>query len=222
MAALLATERPLVGMRVLDVGTGAGGIAASLAEVVGADGEMHSADVVDIRIETTGYEFHLVEGTTLPFPDETFDAVISNHCIEHTGGRSEQELHLRELGRVLRPGGIGYLAVPNRWGPVEPHFRLLGLSWLPTNGLQSRYVRMARRGECYDCRLLSRSELRSMFAAAGLDASERTIEALHVMAAVEEPSRTLRTLSHIPNPLLRAGLVAVPTLVFTFSRSQTV
>jgi SAM-dependent methyltransferase len=218
IAAIIEADRPLAGLTVLDVGTGAGVIAASLADIVGEHGEVHSVDVVDVRVETDGYEFHLGEGVALPFPDATFDVVVSNHCIEHTGGRSEQEQHVRELGRVLRPGGIGYLAVPNRWGPLEPHFKLPGLSWLPTVGLQSRYVRAAGRGERYDCRLLSRAEVRELFVLAGLDARERTLEAMHVMAAVEDPSAAFRAVLRTPDALLRVALVAIPTLVFTFRR----
>ncbi|HEY5014249.1 MAG TPA: class I SAM-dependent methyltransferase [Acidimicrobiia bacterium] len=220
IAAIIETERPLAGLKVLDVGTGAGVISASLGDIVGEQGEVHSVDVVDVRVETAGYEFHLGDGVALPFPDATFDVVISNHCIEHTGGRAEQEYHVRELGRVLRPDGIGYLAVPNRWGPLEPHFKLPGLSWLPTVGLQSRYVRAARRGERYDCRLLSRAEVRELFALAGLDGRERTLEAMHVMAAVEEPSAAFRTVLRAPDALLRAALIAIPTLVFTFRRPE--
>jgi ubiquinone/menaquinone biosynthesis C-methylase UbiE len=218
IAAILAKERPLTGLRVLDVGTGAGVIAASLAEIVGPGGEVHSVDVVDVRVETVGYTFHVAEGVKLPFPDDAFDVVISNHCVEHTGGRSDQEFHVRELGRVLRADGTGYLAVPNRWGPLEPHFKLPALSWLPTIGMQSRYVRATRRGERYDCRLLSRAEVRSLFASTGLDACERTLEAMHVMAEVEEPSFAFRTMLRAPDAVLRAGLVAVPTIVFTFRR----
>ncbi len=216
IAAILGQEGPLAGRRVLDVGTGAGVIAASLGDAVGAEGEVHSVDVVDVRVEKDGYEFHLGEGTTLPFPEAFFDFVVSNHCIEHTGGRADQERHLRELARVLRPGGTGYLAVPNRWGPLEPHFRLPGLAWLPTVELQSRYVRLARRGERYDCRLLSRPELRELFARVGLDARERSLDAMRVMAAVEEPSPVMRAVLSAPDSILRAGLVAVPTLIFTF------
>ena len=32
--------------------------------------------------------------------------------------------HLREIRRVLRRDGLAYLAVPNRWALVEPHYRL--------------------------------------------------------------------------------------------------
>ena len=217
IATIIGEERPLAGLRVLDVGIGAGVIASCLADAVGEHGEVHGVDVVDVRIETEGYEFHLVDGVTLPFPDASFDVVISNHCIEHTGGPAEQQRHMRELARVLRPDGVGYFTVPNRWAPLEPHFRLLGLSWLPNLALQSRYVRLARRGERYDCRLLTRSEVRDLFAAAGLDARERTLDAMRVMAEVEEPSRAMRAVLLAPESLLRAGLVGIPTLVFTFT-----
>src|SRR3546814_9833619 len=67
----------------------------------------------------------------LPFADDSFDVVLSNHVIEHVGEQPEQLAHLSELRRVLTPGGIGYLAVPNRWMLVEPHYRLAFLSWWP-------------------------------------------------------------------------------------------
>ena len=200
----------------LDVGTGSGVISASLADIVGDTGEVHSVDVVDVRIETEGYEFHRADGVDLPFPDDSFDCVISNHCVEHTGGRAEQERHVRELGRVLRPDGIGYFAVPNRWGLLEPHFKLPGLSWFPTVAAQSRYVRLARRGERYDCRLLSRRDIRELFAQAGLDARERTLEALHVMSEVEDPSQAFKTIMRAPDACFRPLLVVIPTLVYTF------
>jgi hypothetical protein len=120
---------------------------------------------------------------------------------------------------VLRRDGTGYLAVPNRWGLFEPHFRLVGLSWLPTNGLQSAYVRLARRGERYDCRLLSRSEVQEMFQAAGLDARERTAEAMEVMDSIEEPSQLLRAVLRSPDALSRIWMRVVPTVIFTFRRS---
>ena len=220
IATIVGQERPLTGLRVLDVGIGAGVIASCLAEAVGEQGEVHGVDVVDVRVETEGYEFHRVDGVMLPFAASSFDVVVSNHCIEHTGGPAEQQRHMRELARVLRPDGVGYFTVPNRWAPLEPHFRLLGLSWLPNHALQSRYVRLARRGERYDCRLLTRSEVRALFAAAGLEARERTLDAMRVMADVEEPSRVMRAMLTAPEPVLRAGLVAVPTLVFTFRHSK--
>ena len=80
---------------------------------------MAAVDVVDERISDNGYAFQQVSGTQLPFPDQQFDVVISNHVIEHVGEREQKLEHLTEIARVLRPDGMDYLAVPNRWRLVE-------------------------------------------------------------------------------------------------------
>jgi SAM-dependent methyltransferase len=108
---------------VLDIGTGSGGIAAALAE----QHRVISVDVVDQRVTTEGYSF-LLAGDSLPFRDGVFDVVVSNHVIEHV---PDQERHLEEIARVLRPGGVCYLATPNRIWPREPHHRVWLIHWLP-------------------------------------------------------------------------------------------
>lgn len=47
----------------------------------------------------------------LPFQDNKFDALISNHVIEHT---SNPEIHLSESKRVLKHSGKAYFITPNR------------------------------------------------------------------------------------------------------------
>ena len=143
IARLVETVRPLRGARLLDIGAGSGYIASNLGELVGDEGEVWAVDVNDQRRTNEGYRFKAVTGTALPFEDDSFDVVLSNHVIEHVGDRSAQLHHLREVGRVLAPGGVCYLAVPNRWGLVEPHFRLPFLSWIPAP-LRDPYVRAAQ------------------------------------------------------------------------------
>ncbi len=48
----------------------------------------------------------------IPFPDETFDVVYHSHLLEHLP-RSQAPAFLRECHRVLRPGGIHRVAVPD-------------------------------------------------------------------------------------------------------------
>lgn len=103
--------RPVEGMVTLDIGCGNGGISARLAR----DNEHYGVDVADLRKEVEGFEFRQVSDERLPFPDAMFDLVVSNHVIEHV---SDQELHLAEIRRVLKPGGCVYLATPNKSSPI--------------------------------------------------------------------------------------------------------
>lgn len=97
----------------LDIGTGSGLIAANLSQSTA----VITCDVVDQR--TTSTEANFVRcNLPLPFPDNFFDFVVSNHVIEHV---SEPEIHLQEIHRVLRPDGVAYLATPNRLWPYEFH-----------------------------------------------------------------------------------------------------
>jgi SAM-dependent methyltransferase len=215
--ALLRGRVPLHGAKVLEVGTGAGIIADSLRDEVGAEGEVWAVDVVDQRLHPDGVSFVPVTGTRLPFPDDSFDLVLSNHVIEHVGNLSNQDDHLREVARVLRPGGSLYLAMPNRWAPVEPHFKLPFLSWLP-EGRRSSYVRAMHRGAGYDCRPLTRTELAELFEAHGLEYTDLSRSALDVMRSVEGPSlpgRLLLRVSALAFPLARPIL---PSLIFLARR----
>ena len=213
IVAQLRAERPLDGADVLDIGCGNGVIARELARAVGDSGSVVGVDVVDQRTTFEGYTFECVAGTTLPFPDDAFDVVITNHCIEHVGGRDDQLHHLREIARVLRADGIGYLALPNRWALVEPHFHLPLLSWFPKS-LRTPYVRLARRGNAYDCDIPTGAELGRLLEAADIDSSEITLGALPLILQIEEPHGLKRLLLQTP-PRLAAPLEPLmPTRMF--------
>jgi SAM-dependent methyltransferase len=184
IAYLLATECKIPGSRVLEVGTGSGFIAAHFASLVGPRGHVHAVDLADQRQTTEGFDFDLVTDTTLPFEDKSFDICISNHVIEHVGEKPAQEHHLREIKRVLRPDGWLYLAAPNRWTPIEPHFRLPFLSWLP-HPLRDVYVRALGRGTLYDCEPLSHSETAGLLAKSGYASREVSIEGIKAVGTLE-------------------------------------
>jgi SAM-dependent methyltransferase len=213
LVAQLRAERMLEGEAILDVGCGNGVIARELAGAVGSTGSVTAVDVADQRTTSEGYTFQLVSDTTLPFADRTFGIVVTNHCIEHVGSRSDQLNHLAEIRRVLRDDGICYLALPSRWALLEAHFRLPFLSWLPAS-FRSPYVRLARRGERYDCDIPTRTELARLVDGAGLGSREITLDAFRLVLDIEQPRGLKRTVMRTPPRVAGVFRSLMPTRMF--------
>jgi SAM-dependent methyltransferase len=215
---MLGRRVDLTGAHLLEVGTGSGYMAGVFADAVGPEGRVWSVDANDVRVVTAGYEFVEVDGTTLPFGDEAFDAVVSNHVLEHVGTVRDQAHHLEEIRRVLRPGGVAYVAVPNRWRVVEPHLHLPLLSWLPRR-LADRYVRATRRGSWYDVVPPSSRVMRQLLDGTGLVWEDATVEAMRLMAEVESAGPLARRLLTAPAGALRAVPV-LPSLIYLARRPE--
>ena len=176
--------------------------------------EVDAVDVVDNRIVNDGYRYTPVTDTTMPFADESFDIVLSNHVIEHVGDEYAQVKHLSELRRVLKSDGIGYLAVPNRWMLVEPHFRLIFLSWLPRSW-RSPYVRLAKKGDFYDCEPLQLPQLERLLTESAFQYQNLCLEALRATFDIERPaSAATALLRRIPDALIRPFRPIIPTLIY--------
>lgn len=211
---LLGLDRPGSHGTLLEVGTGSGGIADYFARQAYRQWAVTAVDVVDNRQQKDSYDFHLLDGCALPFPDCSFDVVVSNHVIEHVGHESSQLLHLRELRRVLKPGGQGYLAVPNRWMLVEPHYRVPLLSWLPKQW-RSPYLKLLRGGAGYDCEPLSMGEVERLLKAAELGYANICLQALRATFSLEQPTAPFyRWISALPDALLKRSLPIMPTLIY--------
>ena len=204
-------------MRMLEIGTGSGGIAHYFGTHPSLRIEVDAVDIVDNRGIDGGYRFHLVVDTTLPFPDASFDVVLTNHVIEHVGDRRAQLAHLLEIRRVLRSDGIGYLAVPNRWQLVEPHYKLAFLSWWP-HAWRSAYLKRMRGVAFYDCEPLTVPELERLLAEAGFRFQNLCVESVHAMLAIERPQSIVKKLLDLaPDRLLAMLRPIIPTLIYRFS-----
>ena len=132
---------PYLSGRWLDFGCAEGGYAAALlrngaSTVVGVD-------VAECRIKNANARkipnacFQVFDGARLDFADGSFDGAFVNEVLEHVVDEQES---LREIHRVLRPGGHLTLMSPNRWFPIEGHDVLIGkltlgpaplIPWLP-------------------------------------------------------------------------------------------
>lgn len=102
-----------VGETVLDVGCGTGTLAIEVQERVGATGRVFGIDPGTQQIARARYktarrnlpiDFQVGVIEHLPFPDQTFDAVLSTIMMHHLGDGLKRQ-GLSEIARVLKPGG---------------------------------------------------------------------------------------------------------------------
>jgi len=130
-------DKPLMGLRVLDVGCGGGLVCEPLARlgaaVTGIDaGEKNvRAAEAHARAQELAIDYRFAAAADLAAKGETFDAVLSLEVVEHVADR---RAFLRDCAALVAPGGVLILATLNRTlksfllGVVAAEYVL---GWLP-------------------------------------------------------------------------------------------
>jgi len=118
------------GEKALDLGCGTGNYTIELAkrgaDVVGIDTSEEMLGCARIKAQKADIKasFKAADAMNLPFPDSSFDAVLSNGLLCFL---KEPEKALMEMHRVLKPGGRVVVGVLNRWSPWALFRRIKGL-----------------------------------------------------------------------------------------------
>jgi SAM-dependent methyltransferase len=203
--------------RVLEVGSGSGGPAVYLAakrgcHVAGVDINQHgvanATQLAAARGVADRTEFRAIDASEpLPFPDASFDAVLSNDAMCHIAHRLEV---LRDWHRVLRPGGrmlftdalivtgqvsqdeiatrssIGwYFFVPP--GENERLIAKAGFALIAANDETAAAETIAR--DWHAAREQHRNELVSREGATNFDGLQRFLSCVHTLSAERRLSR---------------------------------
>jgi len=108
----------VAGHRVLDVACGTGVLAQAVAERVGPSGSTVGVDINEAmlsiaREKEPAIEWRKAPAEALPFDDLSIDSVVSQFGLMYF---EDQQLALREMMRVLKPGGTLAIAV---WDKLE-------------------------------------------------------------------------------------------------------
>lgn len=140
-----------VGGKVLDYGCGDGQV-VKLMRDAGLDA--YGCDVffegADFSPKADPEHLLRMDGNRIPFPDGSFDAVVSNQVIEHV---PDLDLVNAEIARVLKPGGRCLHVFPHRGVWFEAHIKVpfvhrfrKGASWRVYWVKLCRFIRYGRIG----------------------------------------------------------------------------
>lgn len=143
--------RPVEHLRVLDVGCGYGHTSIELAR------QCH--DVVGIEPSEALFQAAEENGRTAGLPNlefrhqgvyelrtqDYYDLIVLDNVLEHL---PDQPVALAILSKALAPGGVMYLLLPNKLWPMEVHYNLPFLSYLPLP-LANLFLRLSGRGKDY-------------------------------------------------------------------------
>jgi hypothetical protein len=136
--------------------------------------------VLNLRSEETHYSnIKVVEGDACDlsmYSDHAFDISFSNSLIEHLYTRESQQKMANEAVRV---GRFHFIQTPNRYFPIEPHFKFPFFQFLPKalkiylqtrtsliNGV--KYDREYAENIVNEIRLLTKKEMQSLFPSSNL------------------------------------------------------
>jgi SAM-dependent methyltransferase len=165
-ALFLEWLRPWPEARILNVGVSGSSIGLAeqfesfyphLGRVVG--GGLAHADVLDYARSFPRARAVVFDGVRLPFADKSFDIVYSNAVLEHLPSAER----VRRLAAEVRRVGRGwFVATPNRWYPIEPHYHLPFVQFLSEESQRWLVAKLGMKPYAH-LRLLSARELRQLF-----------------------------------------------------------
>ncbi|MGR3461309.1 MAG: bifunctional 2-polyprenyl-6-hydroxyphenol methylase/3-demethylubiquinol 3-O-methyltransferase UbiG [Roseovarius sp.] len=162
----LTAERPLEGLRLLDIGCGGGLLSEPMArlgaDVVGADAAPRNIPVAQVHADQSGLsiDYRHTTAEDMAAAGERFDVVLNMEVVEHV---SDPLGYLTACHDLLRPGGLHICSTINR-NPKSFAMAIVGaeyvMRWLP-------------KGTHEWSKFITPDELFALLGQAGLDPVDR-------------------------------------------------
>lgn len=155
------------GAKVMEVGCGAGRQSRTLKKlrpglhVYGCD--LSQRAITETQAYKDGVEYEVAEATSLPYDDATFDAVMLFDVLEHV---PDVKAVVREIARVLKPGGLFHGFIPIEGQPKTLFYRLRQSTRLP--------IARWKRERIGHIQQLTDSEVEQIFRACGFSLREQS------------------------------------------------
>src|ERR1700730_7342017 len=104
-------------------------------------GGISLSEVQDYRRSFPGVKTLVFDGCALPFRDKSFDVIYSNAVIEHLPDHEAQQ---RFAAEVVRVASGWFVTTPNLYYPIEPHYHLPFVQFLPQRWQRSLVKSLGR------------------------------------------------------------------------------
>lgn len=162
VAVLKDAKGDLTSLSCLDLGCSVGIITQLLGEYFK---EVTGVDVDEIALEKAkklnkkrNIKFLLSKENKIPMGDKCIDVIVCNQVYEHV---ENPKLLMKEVDRVLRPGGIVFFGARNKFSIFDGHYKIPFIAWLP-RFLANYLVKIFTGKDRYDINLYSLMKLNNL------------------------------------------------------------
>lgn len=142
-------KKPLNSLSLLDIGSSTGIMTQLLSKhfnnTIGIDIDEKAVAFSKKKFENEKLRFFLQNSMDIKYPDNTFDVINCSHIYEHV---PDSKQLMKEIYRVLKPGGVCFFAAGNRLVFMEAHYKLPFLSVIP-KWMAHIYIRLFRKIDSY-------------------------------------------------------------------------
>ncbi len=139
---------------VLDIGCGTGALASALiargAHVIGIEPSFPWGYAAHHRLVKKKKDYGQIiigNGAYVPLKDQSVDYVFSLQVLEHVPQEAANKI-IREIARVLRPGGRAYITFESYLSFWEPHYKVRWFPYLPKK-IGSAYLQLLGRDSAF-------------------------------------------------------------------------